>query len=283
MYQATIESFVKSAQAKLGHANSSPAGFFVASMLAGAYVGFGILLIFVLGSSVPPEWRKLVMGVSFGIALTLVVIAGAELFTGHTMFMALRRYSGQGSYGDIAKTWTITWIGNLAGSVLLAALFALGGGSGILDKPDGFLMTVAAGKMSAPWFVLLARAILCNWLVCLALWMSARVQSESAKCIVIFWCLFAFIACGFEHSIANMTVLAIAMFGNHPETVTIAGFAYNMLWVTLGNIIGGAVFVAGSYFVATHGFVPESPAASSENTYDIGARVRAASGDGVVR
>jgi nitrite transporter NirC len=282
MYQATIESFVKSAQAKLGHANSSPAGFFVASMLAGAYVGFGILLIFVLGSSAPPEWRKLVMGLSFGIALTLVVIAGAELFTGHTMFMALRRYSGQGSYGDIAKTWTITWVGNLAGSVLLAALFALGGGSGILDKPDGFLMTVAAGKMSAPWFVLLARAILCNWLVCLALWMSARVQSEAAKCIVIFWCLFAFIACGFEHSIANMTVLAIAMFGNHPETVSIAGFAYNMLWVTLGNIIGGAVFVAGSYFVATHGFVPEVPAVS-DNTYDIGARVRAASGDSVVR
>jgi nitrite transporter len=281
MYQATIDSFVKSAQTRLNSANTTPAGFFVASMLAGAYVGFGILLIFVLGSSIPPEWRKLVMGVSFGIALTLVVIAGAELFTGHTMFMALRRYSGQGSYGDIAKTWSITWIGNLAGSVLLAWLFALGGGSGILDKPDAFVMTVAAGKMSAPWFVLLARAILCNWLVCLALWMSMRVQSDAAKCIVIFWCLFAFIACGFEHSVANMTVLSIAMFGNHPETVTIPGFAWNMLWVTLGNVIGGAVFVAGSYFVATNGVKP-SPVVA-DNTYDISTARAAASGDSVAR
>jgi nitrite transporter len=270
MYQATIESFIKSAQARLTHADTSPAGFFVASMLAGAYVGFGILLIFVLGSSVPPEWRKMVMGASFGIALTLVVIAGAELFTGHTMFMALRRFSGQGTYGDIAKTWTITWVGNLFGSVLLAALFALGGGSGILDKSDGFIMQVAAMKMSAPWFVLLARAILCNWLVCLALWMSARVQSDSAKCIVIFWCLFAFIACGFEHSIANMTVLAIAMFGNHPESVTVAGFAYNMLWVTLGNIVGGAVFVAGSYFVATNGLARPASTTTTEPGFAAG-------------
>jgi nitrite transporter NirC len=273
MYQATIDTFVKSAQARLSHANTSPAGFFVASMLAGAYVGFGILLIFVLGSSVPPEWRKLVMGVSFGIALTLVVIAGAELFTGHTMFMALRRYSGQGSYGDIAKTWTMTWIGNLFGSVLLAALFALGGAAGIADKPDAFIMQVAAMKMSAPWFVLLARAILCNWLVCLALWMSARVQSDSAKCIVIFWCLFAFISCGFEHSIANMTILSVAMFGNHPETVSVAGFAYNMLWVTLGNIIGGAVFVAGSYFVATNGMAQPASKTATESGFATGETV----------
>lgn len=280
MYQATIESFVKTAHAKLGHANTSPAGFFVASMLAGAYVGFGILLIFVLGSSVPPEWRKLVMGTSFGIALTLVVVAGAELFTGHTMFMALRRYSGQGSYADIAKTWTMTWTGNLVGSVLLAALFALGGGSGILDNPDGFLMQTAATKMSLPGYVLLARAILCNWLVCLALWMSARVQSDSARCIVIFWCLFAFIACGFEHSVANMTLLSIAMFGNHPETVSITGFAHNMLWVTLGNIVGGAIFVAGSYFVATHGVKRDEPVAAIDNTYDISARARVAVGSG---
>jgi nitrite transporter NirC len=273
MYQATIDTFIKSAQAKLSHANTSPAGFFVASMLAGAYVGFGILLIFVLGTSVPPEWRKLVMGASFGIALTLVVIAGAELFTGHTMFMALRRYSGQGSYGDIAKTWTITWVGNLFGSVLLAALFALGGAAGIADKPDAFIMQVAAMKMSAPWFVLLARAILCNWLVCLALWMSARVQSDSAKCIVIFWCLFAFIACGFEHSIANMTILSVAMFGNHPESVTVAGFAYNMLWVTLGNVIGGAVFVAGSYFVATNGLARPASTTASEPGFTAGESV----------
>ena len=107
---------------------------------------------------------------------------------------------------------------------------------------------------------LFARAILCNWLVCLAIWMSARVNSDSAKCIVIFWCLLAFIASGFEHSVANMTLLGLSLVGNHPATVSVGGFAWNMLWVTLGNIVGGAVFVAGAYQVSTHGFpVPAAP------------------------
>jgi nitrite transporter NirC len=99
------------------------------------------------------------------------------------------------------------------------------------------------------------------------------VQSDSAKCIVIFWCLFAFIACGFEHSIANMTILAVAMFGNHPDTVSVAGFAYNMLWVTLGNIIGGAVFVAGSYFVATNGMARPASTTAAEPGYVVGESV----------
>src|SRR5437762_1007654 len=84
--------------------------------------------------------------------------------------------------------------------------------------------------------------------------MSARVNSDSAKCVVIFWCLLAFIASGFEHSVANMTLLGIALAGNHPESVSLAGFAWNLGWVTLGNAIGGAIFVGGAYHVASYGF-----------------------------
>jgi nitrite transporter NirC len=254
MYAETIDAFVKSADKRLAALRHSPGGFFVSSMLAGAYVGMGILLIFTLGSQVPAEFQKVVMGATFGIALTLVVIAGGELFTGHTMFMALRAYAGKGAMSDIAATWGMTWIGNLAGSLGLVALFALGGGGGLLSTPDTLVMKVAALKMNAPGASLFARAILCNWLVCLAIWMSARVSSDSAKCIVIFWCLLAFIACGFEHSVANMTLLGLALAGNHPETVSVAGFAWNLAWVTLGNVVGGAVFVAGAYHVSTHGF-----------------------------
>ena len=105
-----------------------------------------------------------------------------------------------------------------------------------------------------------------GWLVCLALWMSARVTSDSAKCIAIFWCLLAFIACGFEHSVANMTVLGLALAGQHPDTVSLAGAAHNLAWVTLGNAIGGGLFVAGAYWVASHGFgaaaVMPAPAAA---------------------
>ena len=263
MYSDTIDGFAKMAEKKLAALRRSPGGFFVSSMLAGAYVGMGIILIFTLGAAAPDEFRKLVMGATFGIALTLVAIAGAELFTGHTMFMALRSYGLKGTLRDIGASWGVTWAGNLVGSLVLVALFALGGGGGLLSAPDTLVMSVASAKMNAPAMSLLARAILCNWLVCLALWMAARVDSDSAKCIVIFWCLLAFIASGFEHSVANMTLLGLALAGNHPEAVSLAGAAWNLAWVTLGNIVGGAVFVAGAYHVATFGF-PRPVAAPAE-------------------
>ena len=163
----------------------------------------------------------------------------------------------------IAASWGTTWIGNLVGAFVLVGIFAAGGGAGILSASDTLLMKVAAMKMSAPGTALFARAILCNWLVCLALWMAARVDSDSAKCIVIFWCLLAFIASGFEHSVANMTLLGLALAGNHPESVSLAGFAWNLGWVTLGNAIGGAIFVGGAYYVSTYGFPAGAPAAAA--------------------
>src|ERR671936_1109636 len=148
MYTETIDGFTKLAERKIAALRASPGGFFVASMLAGAYVGIGIILIFTLGQTVPAEFRKLVMGATFGIALTLVVIAGAELFTGHTMFMVLRGFSGKGTARDIAATWSMTWIGNLAGALLLVWLFAMGGGGGILSAPDTLVMKIASVKMN---------------------------------------------------------------------------------------------------------------------------------------
>jgi nitrite transporter NirC len=254
MYTDTIEGFSKAADKKLASMRAHPGGFFVSSMLAGAYVGIGILLIFTLGSQVPKEFQKLVMGGTFGIALTLVAIAGSELFTGHTMFMTLRKFGGKGTLGDVAAAWGMTWVGNLVGAALLVVLFAAGGGGGLLSAPDTLVMKVASFKMNDSALALFSRGILCNWLVCLALWMAARVNSDSAKCIVIWWCLLAFIACGFEHSVANMTILGMALAGNHPETVSYAGAAWNLFWVSLGNAVAGAVFVAGAYWVATHGF-----------------------------
>lgn len=263
MYSQTIDGFSKAAESKLSALRRTPGGFFVSCMLAGAYIGIGILLIFTLGAQVPREFQKLIMGATFGIALTLVAIAGAELFTGHTMFMVLRRFGGKGSLRDVAASWSVTWIGNLVGALVLVWLFTLAGGNGLLSTPDTLLMAVATAKMNATAVALVARGILCNWLVCLALWMAARVDSDAAKCIVIFWCLLAFIACGFEHSVANMTVLGLALAGSHPETVTLGGAAWNLAWVTLGNAIGGGGFVAGAYWVATNGF-PRPTAALTE-------------------
>ena len=135
------------------------------------------------------------------------------------------------------------------GSALLAAIFVVGGASGIVDDSASFLNQVASSKMNAPAIELVARGMLCNWLVCLALWMSGRTDNDAAKCIVIFWCLFAFIASGFEHSIANMTLFSIALLGEHPESVSLAGMGYNLVWVSLGNLLSGSIFMAVGYWL----------------------------------
>jgi nitrite transporter NirC len=251
MYQDTIDHFAQLAAKKAQAIADNPLGFFFGCMMAGAYIGLGIIAIFSIGQGVEAAYRPLVMGLTFAIALTLVVFAGAELFTGHTMIMALGLLRGTVGIGGVAKSWTMTWVGNLAGAVGLAALFWLGGGGAILKQGADLIFTAAAAKMHAAPLALLARGILCNWLVCLALWMSARTKSDTTKCIVIFWCLFAFIASGFEHSVANMTLFAIALLAPHPDTISLGGMFYNLLWVSLGNIIAGALFMAAGYGLAS--------------------------------
>jgi nitrite transporter len=248
MYLETVDHFAGVAVKRSEFLRRSPVGFWISAMMAGAYIGLGIILIFSVGSDADPGYRALIMGASFGIALTLVVFAGADLFTGHTMFMPLGLLRGRVGWGELGSAWAMSWLGNLVGAALLAVLFVAGGGGAVLHSKSGFLMTVAAAKMNAPALALFARAILCNWLVCLALWMAGRTTSDAAKCIVIFWCLFAFIGSGFEHSVANMTLLSIALLGEHPETVSIAGLMHNLLWVTLGNIVSGSVIMGAGYW-----------------------------------
>lgn len=253
MYQATIDQFADAAATKARALRANPLGFLVAAAMAGAYVGIGIILIFSLGQLAEAATRPLVMGVTFGIALTLVIFAGAELYTGHTMIMPLGVLRRRTTMADLGRSWTMSWVGNLAGSVFVAALFVGGGGGQVLKEGADLVFKVAAAKMHADPMALVLRGALCNWLVCLAIWMSARAKDDAAKCILIFWCLFAFIASGYEHSIANMTIFAIALLANHPEGVSIGGAAYNLLFVTIGNTIAGAVFMALGYWAADGG------------------------------
>jgi len=251
MYLETVDYFAAVAAAKRAFQKRAPLGFTLSAMMAGAYVGLGIVLIFSIGADVDPAYRALIMGASFGIALTLVVFAGSDLFTGHTMFMPLGVLRGKATFQDLLACWAGSWVGNLIGCAVLAIIFVAGGGGAMLHSKSQLLYTVAAAKMNAPALSLFARAILCNWLVCLALWMSARTQSDAAKCIAIFWCLFGFVGSGYEHSVANMTLLLIALLADHPETVTWAGFVHNLFWVTLGNVVAGSVFVALGYWAVS--------------------------------
>lgn len=247
----TVLELAALAKTKAESLRRNPLGFFIASMMAGAYVGVGILLIFSVGETVDPSVRSLVMGCSFGIALTLVIFAGSELFTGHAMFMTLGCLSGTTTIRDLGRSWMTTWFGNLLGCIVLALLFVMGGGGSILHEGADLLHVVASKKMSAPAGELVARAMLCNWLVCLAIWTSTRTKSDTTKCILIFWCLFAFIAAGFEHSIANMTIFAVALLSEHSDAVTITGAMRNLLWVTIGNAISGAGVMGVGYWIVS--------------------------------
>jgi nitrite transporter NirC len=236
------------AKAKCGLLSRNPVGYFVASMLAGMFIGLGILLIFSLGGQLAgAPHTKLVMGASFGIALSLVVIAGAELFTGNNLVAFAGLLQKTISAGQLVKLGIVCYIGNWAGSIFVAALFfATGLSTGSVGE---FIANTAAAKMTAAPAALLFRGILCNTLVCLAVWSGFRCKSESGKLIMIFWCLFAFITSGYEHSIANMTLLTAALFAPFQAAVSLSGYFYNLGLVTLGNILGGVFCVALPYFL----------------------------------
>lgn len=266
MFAQNVEAVVQAAVKKKEQMNDSFLRYFVSAMLAGAYVGIGIMLIFKLGAPLAAEsspFQSLVMGAAFGIALTLVVFAGSELFTGNNMFFTMSTLSGQTTVSDTLKNWGVVFAGNLGGAIVLSCLiYATGLFKDI--PPDHLIFTAAAKKMNDPFMELFFRGILCNWLVCLALWMGIRVKGETAKLILIWWCLFAFIATGYEHSVANMSLLTLAVIlPGHPETVTLAGWISNMMPVTLGNIVGGGVFLGMAYW-----FISSAKASTKESGKD---------------
>jgi nitrite transporter NirC len=244
MFSETIDMLANAGAAKVRMLRDRPTAFLISSAMAGIYVGFAILMIFSLGSALDPSVRSLVMGATFGLALVLVVFAGSDLFTGHTMMATIALLERRITVRQLLGDWSACWTGNLIGALLLAALFVAGGGGLITHGDSDLIYKAAAAKMSAGAAPLFFRAILCNWLVCLALWMSSRIESETARMIAIAWCLFAFVASGYEHSVANKTVFPVALLSSHPESVTWAGAAWNLLWVTLGNSVAGAFFMA---------------------------------------
>lgn len=252
MYIDEVNAMADVAKRKAAYLDRAKYSYLASAILAGAYIGIGIALIFSLGAPLAASgsaYVRVVMAATFGIALTLVVFAGAELFTGNNMIMTLGVARKQVPLSGLLKVWAFSWSGNLIGSMLLAFMIVA---SGAIAHASGFVEQVASAKMTMPPIQMFLRGILCNWLVCLALWTAARTKSDITKCVLIFWCLFAFIACGYEHSIANMTLLGMAVLSPHGAGVSWLGFGTNLLFVTLGNIVGGALFVGGMYWLASH-------------------------------
>jgi nitrite transporter NirC len=246
-----------------------PGRYLISSMLAGAYIGVAVVLLCaaagpLLAASSP--WAKLVEGLVFGVALTLVVFAGAELSTGNMMTAVQGMLTGRASIGGSVALIVGSFVGNLVGSVVFAWLVhasgALGAGATAGHVAPGLfaLTSLVKAKAAESVSALFFRGVLCNFLVCLAVWMAARTKSDGAKLALIFWCLLAFVGSGFEHVVANMTIYALGIF-EHIKGATIGGYAKNLLFVGLGNLVGGGLLVGAAY-----GVLGRSPKSGSEET-----------------
>lgn len=252
MVKNTVEAFAQASVNKIAFLRESIVRYFVLSMMAGVYVGFGIILIFSIGGPISQyggPGLKALMGASFGVALTLVIFAGSELFTGNNMIMTIGVLSRKVTWSETMKLWLVCYLGNLAGALLFSLAIKY---SGLFDSGAGNILItkMSIAKGSDGFIPLFIKGILCNMLVCLAVWTAARAKEDTAKLLLIFWCLFAFIGSGFEHSIANMTVIGVGAMIS--DSVTWGHFWWNMFAVTLGNILGGAVFIGAAYwFVAS--------------------------------
>ncbi len=224
------------------------AGFFIA--MAGAAANMGTY--YFLGNPLTAGIGKMLSGMIFPAGLMMVSLAGAELFTGNSL-MTAALLDRKISVGAMLKNWITVYLANFAGSVFIAWIVV---SSGLLEAGDGMLsdvtVSIAVSKVQLTFFEAFSRGILCNILVCAAVWMASGADSSAGKIFCLYFPIWLFVTAGFEHSIANMYFIPAAIFAAGGEAALSwdSFLLDNLLPVTLGNIVGGAVFTAGIYYFA---------------------------------
>ena len=239
MTRTVVEQITQAGVQKLRFSGTAPGRYLTRAALAGAFIFVGALL-----SSLCAAWfydanlplAKLLGALAFSAALTLIVLLGGELFTGCTLVMSVSLYDGRVRLAGTLRVWALAYLGNLLGILVLCLLLAGSGSSG--ELLGAYLALVVPGKLSAPWYLLLLRGVLCNFLVCIGVFAGFRLQSETAKALVIALAITTFVLTGLEHSIANMAYFALHALLNGGADW--AAMGWNLLWVTLGNLLGGA-------------------------------------------
>ena len=222
---------------------------FMLGLLAGAFIGLGALFSVIVFSDASLGFavQRVLGGVVFSLGLLLVVVAGAELFTGNNL-LAMAWAHGRVSTGAVLHNWTVVCVANFAGAAGLAALVFL---SGHADAYAATYLEIAAAKSALPFWSAFFRGVLCNVLVCMAVWMTLAGRSVADKAVAIVFPISAFVAAGFEHSIANMYLfpLAAMLQAAAGEPVAVAWLWTNLVPVIAGNLVGGSVLVALVYHV----------------------------------
>ncbi|WP_257264198.1 formate transporter FocA [Endozoicomonas sp. ONNA2] len=249
-------------QAVIGKAKKHPEVTVILAIMAGVFIAIAGMFYSVVvagAQGMPYGMSKLVGGIAFSTGLMLVVLCGAELFTSSTLLL-MGKATGKLKFRNIVKNWGLVYVGNFIGSILFALLIV---GGGVWEGGNGQVglssMYIAKAKLGYPFFQALILGILCNLLVCLTYWMSLSARTAAGKMMACILPVAAFVAAGFEHSVANMYLLpvgymikslagpefwqAIGYTAADFDVINLSNIFMNLLPVTIGNIIGGGVMV----------------------------------------
>lgn len=274
--QYTIDAGIKKA-------NTPTNKVLASAFLAGAYIAFAVFGSLgaahnLLANPNTYGLGKLLSGIIFPAGLIFVLVAGADLFTGNIL-ITMAALQKKIKWSQVFKNWALVWIGNLIGSILVTWLVSL---SGIFDWSTGVyggvVIKTAISKVSSGWISIFVSGILCNWVVCVAVWMSYGAKDMAGKITSIFPGICLFIVSGFEHSVANMSYLFAGLFAksnpiwieaSHKTAADLANlnittvFINNLIPASLGNIVGGAVFVGAIYYYL---YIAKSDSVSENKT-----------------
>ena len=238
----------KAVSAGIKKANLSIFKMILLGMFAGAFIALAGV-----GATFGNVYAgKLAGALIFPAGLAMVVVAGSELFTGNCL-MVTALLSREIGPLRLLKNWLFVFIGNFIGALLVALIVT---SSGVLDPVSDSVVATSSAKVSMGFPVAMLRGVLCNFLVCIAVWMAFGAKTVGGKIAAVFFPVFLFVLCGFEHSIANMYYVPAGLFMNWFNGTATAGLSVqpflveNLLPVTIGNIIGGAVLVGGGYYLA---------------------------------
>ena len=218
-----------------------PWRYLTRSVLAGMYLTIVLFTYWSLLHNLHDvSFGKVIASAFFGVGLTIIVFTNTELFTSNNMYLAVSSAEGRTSWGQTVFLWTVCYLGNLVGALIIAGL--LYGAGSIGDLPlDHALYTGALHKAQESGLAIFCKGILANWVVCLAVRLALRCKEDIAKILILILVVFIFLYLGFEHSIANMGTFSISLLGN--GTLTMAAALHNMLYSTLGNIVGGVLLM----------------------------------------
>ena len=241
--EVTVENGVKKARLPLS-------AVLVLGFLGGAFISLGFLLAIRITASAPADWGSITSFIGaavFPLGLILVLLAGGELLTGNMMAVPLAFMAKKISFTDVIKNLILITVSNLAGALFVAYFFGHIAGltsEGVyLEK----LVDMAGHKIHMDFFPAFVSGIGCNWLVALAVWLSYGADNFSGKILGIWFPTMAFVAIGFQHVVANMFLIPAAVFEGY---YTWGEYFTNFVPVWLGNLTGGAMFVAGAYWIA---------------------------------